>query len=163
MSGSRPPTDDGQQPPLLEVRGLRTHIDTPSGRITPVDGVDISLESGETIGVVGESGSGKSMMVRSIMGIAPTTASVDPPSSVRSWRRALLGLSLRESCRIVGRETAMFSQYPCTSLRPIGTIVRQTSGLLPRQLGLGRNQARDRTLDLLFRVRFPYPRAFLTE
>ena len=40
MSGSRPPTDDGQRPLLLEVRGLRTHIDTPSGRITPVDGVD---------------------------------------------------------------------------------------------------------------------------
>ncbi len=163
MSGSRPPTDDGQRPLLLEVRGLRTHIDTPSGRITPVDGVDISLESGETIGVVGESGSGKSMMVRSIMGIAPTTASVDPSSSVRFEGRDLLGLSLRETNRILGREIAMVFQDPLTSLNPIRTIGRQISDPLRRHLGLGRKEAQERAVELLDRVRIPSPRARLTE
>ena len=125
---------------LLEVRDLRTHIDTPGGRITPVDGVDISLRRGETIGIVGESGSGKSMLVRSIMGIAPTTARVDAASTVRFDGRDVLSLGQREAQKFWGREIAMVFQDPLTSLNPIRTIGRQIIDALRHHLGLSRRE-----------------------
>jgi peptide/nickel transport system ATP-binding protein len=148
---------------LLEVRDLRTHIDTPGGRITPVDGVDISLRRGETIGIVGESGSGKSMLVRSIMGIAPTTARVDAASTVRFDGRDVLSLGQREAQKFWGREIAMVFQDPLTSLNPIRTIGRQIIDPLRHHLGLSRREAADRAVELLERVRIPSPRARLTE
>ncbi len=148
---------------MLEVRDLRTHIDTPGGRITPVDGVDISLRRGETIGIVGESGSGKSMLVRSIMGIAPTAAQVDPSSTVRFDGRDVLALTQRESQKFWGREIAMVFQDPLTSLNPIRTIGRQITDPLRHHLGLSRKQATERAVELLERVRIPSPRARMNE
>lgn len=163
MSGSRPRTEDGQRPPLLEVRDLRTHLDTPAGRITPVDGVDITLRAGETIGVVGESGSGKSMLVRSIMGIAPTTATIDPSSSVRFDGQDLLTMPQRQAQRLLGQEISMVFQDPLTSLNPIRTIGKQITDPIRRHLGLGRKEAQERAVELLDRVRIPSARARLSE
>ncbi|MBB0970466.1 ABC transporter ATP-binding protein [Dietzia aerolata] len=148
---------------MLEVRDLRTHIDTPGGRITPVDGVDISLRRGETIGIVGESGSGKSMLVRSIMGIAPSAATVDPSSTVRFDGRDVLSLSKRESTKFWGREIAMVFQDPLTSLNPIRTIGRQITDPLRHHLGLNRRQATERAIEMLEKVRIPSPRARMGE
>src|SRR5690606_30452440 len=131
---------------LLKVRDLRTHIDTPAGRITPVDGVDISLRRGETIGIVGEPRSGKSMLVRSLMGIAPTTATVDPASTVDFAGRDVLALTPREAQKFWGREIAMVFQDPLTSLNPIRTIGRQIIDPLRHHLGLSRRDATDRAV-----------------
>ena len=148
---------------MLEVRDLRTHIDTPGGRITPVDGVDISLYRGETIGIVGESGSGKSMLVRSIMGIAPSAATVDPSSTVRFDGRDVLALGQRESQKFWGREIAMVFQDPLTSLNPIRTIGRQITDPIRHHLGLSRKDAVELAVELLDRVRIPSPRARMNE
>lgn len=163
MNGSRPRSGDGYESALLEVRNLRTHLDTPTGRITPVDGVDITLRAGETIGVVGESGSGKSMLVRSIMGIAPTMATVDSSSSILFDDRDLLTLPQREIQRLLGKEIAMVFQDPLTSLNPIRTIGRQITDPIRRHLGLGRKAAQERAVELLDRVRIPSPRTRMTE
>ncbi|KAA0918973.1 ABC transporter ATP-binding protein [Dietzia sp. ANT_WB102] len=138
-------------------------MDTPSGRITPVDGVDISLRRGETIGIVGESGSGKSMLVRSIMGIAPSAATVDPTSTVRFDGRDVLSLSQRQAQKFWGREIAMVFQDPLTSLNPIRTIGRQITDPLRHHLKLSRREAEDRAVELLERVRIPSARSRLSE
>lgn len=162
MTGAQSAREE-RRTPRLEVRDLRTNVDTPSGRITPVDGVDITLRAGETIGVVGESGSGKSMLVRSIMGIAPSAATVDPSSSVRFEGREILGLGPKDAQQILGREIAMVFQDPLTSLNPIRTIGKQITDPLRRHLGLGRKAAVERAVELLERVRIPSPRARLAE
>ena len=113
----------------------------------------MTVRRGETIGIVGESGSGKSMLVRSIMGIAPTTARVDPTSSVRFDGRDVLSLSQREAQGFWGREIAMVFQDPLTSLNPIRTIGRQITDPLRHHLGLNRRAAADRAVELLERVR----------
>ncbi len=59
--------------PLLEVAGLRTTFATPRGTVHAVEDVSFSLDRGRTLGVVGESGSGKTVLVRSIMGLLPST------------------------------------------------------------------------------------------
>ncbi|NLD84698.1 MAG: ABC transporter ATP-binding protein, partial [Actinomycetales bacterium] len=123
--------------------------------MTPVDGVDISLRRGETIGIVGESGSGKSMLVRSIMGIAPTTARVDPSSTIVFDGKDVLSLTRRQATSFWGREIAMVFQDPLTSLNPIRTIGRQITDPLRHHLGLSRREATDRAVELLERVRIP--------
>ncbi|MDV8001395.1 ABC transporter ATP-binding protein [Rhodococcus sp. IEGM 1408] len=123
----------------------------------------MSLRRGETIGIVGESGSGKSMLVRSIMGIAPTAATVDPTSTVDFAGRDVLALTQREAQKFWGREIAMVFQDPLTSLNPIRTIGRQIIDPLRHHLGLSRRDATDRAVEMLERVRIPSPRARLTE
>ena len=58
-------------PPTLEVQDLKTYFYTRTGVVKPVDGIDLYLRPGETLGIVGESGSGKSMTALSIMGLVP--------------------------------------------------------------------------------------------
>ena len=62
--------------PLLDVRGLRTHFLTPEGRVRAVDGVDLAIGKGRTLGVLGESGSGKSVTALSVMRL------IQPPGEI---------------------------------------------------------------------------------
>ena len=102
--------------PLLEVRDLRTHIDTPDGRITPVDGVNISLRRGETIGIVGESGSGKSTLVRILLGLDRAT------SGTVTYRGQTIAPGRPRPMRWFRREAQVVLQDPLSSLDPRMTI-----------------------------------------
>src|SRR5687768_12969980 len=62
---------ENRAPPLLDVRELRTHFASERGEVRAVDGVDLRLERGRTLGIVGESGCGKSVTALSIMGLVP--------------------------------------------------------------------------------------------
>ena len=125
--------------------------------------MDIVLRRGETVGIVGESGSGKSMLVRSIMGIAPVAATVDPTSTVHFDGNDVLAMSSRQAQKFWGREIAMVFQDPLTSLNPIRTIGRQITDPLRHHLGLSRREATDRAVEMLERVRIPSPRARMNE
>ena len=91
---------------LLEVTGLRTEIDTPQGRIRPVDGVSFSVDAGETLGVVGESGSGKTMTGMSIMRLLPPGGSI-AAGSIRLDGHELTSLDEPAMRRLRGSELAM--------------------------------------------------------
>ena len=103
------------------------------------------------------------MLVRSIMGIAPTAAHVDPDSTVRFDGRDVLSLSPREAQKFWGREIAMVFQDPLTSLNPIRTIGKQITDPIRHHLGLNRREATDRAIELLERVRIPSAKARLSE
>ncbi len=57
--------------PLLTIEGLRTVFKTHQGTVAAVDGVDLAVERGRTLGIVGESGCGKSMLSLSVMRLVP--------------------------------------------------------------------------------------------
>ena len=104
---------------LLEVTGLRTHFFTDEGVVRAVDGVDLYINKGETLGVVGESGCGKSVTALSIMRLIP-----QPPGRIVEGKidyngRDLLKLSNAEMRKIRGKEIAMIFQEPMTSLNPV--------------------------------------------
>src|SRR3954468_1831522 len=103
--------------PLLEVENLSVEFPTYSGVMRAVDGVSLSLEQGEVLGVVGESGSGKSVTMLALMGLVPF------PGRGRAERltfggRNLLALSDRERRQLTGKDVAMIFQEPTTSLNP---------------------------------------------
>ena len=106
---------------LLAVSGLRTVFRTAGGDVAAVDGVDISVDRGRTLGIVGESGCGKSVLSLSVMRLVP------PPGRIAAGQimfdgRNLLDLSPAQMRDIRGNRIAMIFQEPMTSLNPVFTV-----------------------------------------
>ncbi|WP_424805026.1 ABC transporter ATP-binding protein [Rhodococcus sp. 27YEA15] len=140
--------------PLLAVRGLTVRFPQPHGQAAlVVDGVDLSVRPGETLGIVGESGSGKSLLVRSLMGLLPAAAEVE--GEARFDGVDLLRMPARRRQSINGRELAMILQNPMTSLNPVRRIGAQLTDPLRVHLGLSRQDATRRAVELLDLVRIP--------
>ena len=127
---------------LLEVRDLRVTFETHHGTVRAVDGVDLALEPGETLGLVGESGSGKSMTNLALLGLIPAPGRVE--GSVLFEGEELLGRSDQDLRRIRGNRLAMIFQDPMTSLNPLLTVGRQLTEVLELHKGLARREARAR-------------------
>lgn len=111
-------------PPLLEIKDLITVFDTNRGRIKAVDGVSLTLQAGETLGIVGESGCGKTMLALSIMRLIPANGNIIN-GSVSFQGQDLLKLSPEEIRARRGNEIAMIFQEPMTSLNPVIRIGEQ--------------------------------------
>ncbi|HEX7094635.1 MAG TPA: ABC transporter ATP-binding protein [Acidimicrobiales bacterium] len=139
--------------PLLEVHDLRTSFRTSRGLLRAVDGVSLTLNRGETIGIVGESGSGKSVLVRTIMNLLPRTAIVE--GTVLYEGRDVRALPRNERRHFWGTQMAMIFQDPMTSLNPVKKIGTQITDPLRYHLGMSRDAARKRALELLDLVRIP--------
>jgi oligopeptide transport system ATP-binding protein len=148
---------------LLEVNGLRTEFHTAEGVVHAVNGISYSLDEGETLGIVGESGCGKSVSALSIMRLIPTPPGRIVGGQVLFEGRNLLALGEAEMRQVRGRKIAMIFQDPMTSLNPVLTINQQISEALSLHLGLGNNQARRRTIELLDLVGIPDPQRRLDD
>ena len=125
MSGTQAELRGGHEP-LIEVAGLSTSFATERGVVRAVDGVDLSITRGRSLGIVGESGSGKTVLSRSIMGLLPSSA--QRHGSVRYDGQELIGRSISEMRRFWGQEMAMVFQNPMVSLNPGPMIVFQGFG-----------------------------------
>jgi peptide/nickel transport system ATP-binding protein len=146
--------DEAESETLLEVIDLKTHFLTPRGRVRAVDGVNLTLQRGTTLGVVGESGSGKTILARSVMNLLPKE------NVVRSGRvvfmgRDLIGLGDKEMRQLCGSDIAMVFQDPISSLNPVMTIGKQITESLRLHLKMGRNEARITAVTLLRSVNIP--------
>jgi peptide/nickel transport system ATP-binding protein len=144
-------------PPLLEVKGLTTQFHLSGGVLRAVEGVDLTLEPGETLALVGESGCGKSITAASIMRLVP------PPGRIVSGEVLfkgvdLLQLSQEEMRGIRGNQIAMVFQDPMTSLNPVFTIGSQVAEGLRIHRGLSRLQAETEAVEILSLVGIPTPR-----
>ena len=143
---------------LLRVRGLRTSFQTEAGTLRAVDGVDVELHRGRTLGVVGESGSGKSVTALSIMRLVDPPGWVDPASSVVFDGRDLGSLSEHRMEAVRGNEISMIFQEPMTSLNPVFTIGDQISEAIRVHERVGARAALDRTVAMLELVGIPEAR-----
>ena len=151
-----PATRDANGEPLLEIQGLRTWIETERGVARVVDGVDLVLRAGETLGLVGESGSGKSMTALSILALVTRPARI-VAGRVLFRGRDLLALPPRELAAVRGNEIAMVFQEPGTALNPVFTAGEQIAEVLRAHRGLSRQAARGRAVELLASVGIPSP------
>lgn len=144
--------------PLLAVRDLRTQFRTESGIVQAVRGVSWEIYPGEFLGVVGESGSGKSVSMASVMGLVPSSGTVEA-QAVAFEGRDLLGLSNKEMRRIRGEQISMIFQDPMTSFNPVRTIGKQISEAILVHDSVSRKAAKARAIDLLSLVGVPHPTA----
>ena len=140
---------------LLNVQGLETQFNTPEGVVHAVNGVDFTLKEGETLGVVGESGCGKSVSMLSILRLIQ-----QPPGKIVAGQamfrgKDLLQMTNEEIRHVRGGQISMVFQDPMTSLNPVMTIGKQLAEPLMLHLGLNKEQARDRSIELLEQVGIP--------
>lgn len=144
---------------LLEVKGLETRFFTQDGVVHAVNGISYHLDEGETLAIVGESGCGKSVGVMSLLRLIP-----QPPGKITGgevWfgtdsdRKNLLKISEEEIRQVRGNRIAMIFQDPMTSLNPVLTIGFQISEALMLHLGMNKEAARKRTVELLELVGIP--------
>jgi peptide/nickel transport system ATP-binding protein/oligopeptide transport system ATP-binding protein len=140
---------------LLSLEGLRTVFRTARQTFAVVDGVDLSLASGQTLGIVGESGCGKSMLALSIMGLVPRPGHIEAGRIMFEGRdlRALPQRALRD---LRGRRMAMIFQEPMTSLNPVYTAGEQiVEAIRAHDRRESRQALRARGVAALDRVRIP--------
>lgn len=142
---------------LLQVEGLTTVFDGPTGPATAVDGVDLAVDRGGVLAVVGESGCGKTVLSLSMLGL------VTPPGRVTAGRAKLSGtdiLALPEGERraVRGRRASMIFQEPMTALNPVLTIGDQVAEPLRIHAGASRREALAAAEAMLARVGLPEPR-----
>ena len=142
---------------LLNVRDLRVWFDTPRGLVRAVDGVDLDVGPGQTLGVVGESGSGKSVLSRAIMKILAPSARVLPGSEIVLNGVDLATVSLKQNKHLWGVDLSMVFQDPMTSLTPVLTIGKQLTETLRYHLDLDKKAAEAEAIRLLTMVGIPEP------
>ncbi len=143
--------------PLLQVKGLKTYFFTDEGVIRAVDGVDLTIHRGETLGVVGESGCGKSVTALSVMRLIP-----QPPGRIVEGQifyngQNLLDLSPAQMRKIRGKEISMIFQEPMTSLNPVFTVGEQIAEAIRLHENASRRDAWDKTIEMLRLVHIPNP------
>ena len=143
--------------PLLRVEDLKTWFHTDEGTAKAVDGVSFDVLPRETLGIVGESGCGKSVTSLSILRLIP-----QPPGDIAGGRILFRGLDLltlreKEMRKIRGDDIAMIFQEPMTSLNPVYTVGDQIGEVLRLHRNVSKGEARERSVEMLQRVRIPDP------
>ena len=140
---------------LIEVNDLKTRFFTQDGVVNAVNGISYHIDEGETLGLVGESGCGKSVSVLSVMRLIPTPPGRIVGGEVWFEGRDLLKVDKEEIRSVRGNKIAMIFQDPMTSLNPVLTIGQQVGEALQLHMGMNKEQARQRSIELLDMVNIP--------
>jgi len=143
--------------PLLQIRGLKTHFKTDDGMVRAVDGVDLTIDRGETLGVVGESGCGKTVTAMTVLKLIQMPPGRIVEGSILWQGRDLVPLPPDEMRKIRSKEIAIVFQEPMTSLNPVYTVGQQIAEVLRLHERLNRHDAMDRTVEMLRLVNIPTP------
>ncbi len=141
---------------LLDVRDLTIEIETRSGRAVVVDGIDLHVDRGETLGIVGESGCGKSLTMLSLMRLLPNKIRVARGSALFEGRD-LQTMSNADLRKVRGGDIGFVFQDPMTSLNPVMRIGDQICEPLLYHRGMKKEEARARAVELLKLVGIPGP------
>ncbi len=141
---------------LLEVSGLKTYFKTMDGVVKAVDGVDMAIAPGKTLGVVGESGCGKSVTSLSIMRL------IDPPGfiaggEIKFDNKDLVKFSEEEMRKVRGDKISMIFQEPMTSLNPVFTVGNQVGEAIKVHRKVSGKEAEARVVELFRMVGIPSP------
>lgn len=142
--------------PLLRITGLRTDIWTRGGVVHAVDGVDLAIRAGETLGLVGESGSGKTITSLSVLGLLPPGGRV-VDGSIMFGGVDLATAPAHQLRKVRGGQIGFVFQDPMTSLNPTMTIGRQIGEVVRTHQDVSAKAAHARSLEVLGLVGVPQP------
>ena len=141
---------------LLDIRHLRTHFVTGDGVVPAVDGIDLSIRPGQTVGLVGESGCGKSVTSLSIMRLVPAPGRI-VEGEILFEGVDLVSLPEREMYSIRGNRISMIFQEPMTSLNPVYTVGDQIAEALLVHQKAEPGHVRKQVTEMLRLVGIPQP------
>ncbi|MBT3584684.1 MAG: ABC transporter ATP-binding protein [Halobacteriovoraceae bacterium] len=143
---------------ILEVKNLAVEFNTDRGKITAVNGVNLELAKGKTLGVVGESGSGKSVTALSIMGLIPNPPGRVAGGEILYYGENLLDKTQDELRKVRGNKIAMIFQEPMTSLNPVFTVGNQIEEVVAlHQSELDATARKAKAVEMLHLVGIPSP------
>jgi oligopeptide/dipeptide ABC transporter ATP-binding protein len=149
---------------LLEIKDLKTYFTTADGEVRAVDGVTFSIAPNETLGLVGESGCGKSVTAFSVLRLLPQRNSRIVNGEINFTRRGGEKVDLAKVDprgdlirSIRGNEIAMIFQEPMTSLSPVHTVGSQIAEAVELHQKVGKQEARQRTVEMLKAVGIANP------
>ncbi|WP_327190478.1 ABC transporter ATP-binding protein [Streptomyces xinghaiensis] len=154
-----PRSGESSGAPLLEVRDLHVEFHTAEGVAKAVNGVNYSVEAGETLAVLGESGSGKSVTAQAIMGILDMPPGKIPRGEILFHGQNMLAMSEAERRKIRGRRIAMIFQDALSSLNPVLSVGYQLGEMFRVHLGMSKKDAMAKAVELMDRVRIPAAKA----
>ncbi|MGW2328888.1 ABC transporter ATP-binding protein [Streptomyces sp. NPDC001700] len=149
----RPDEDSGHK--LLEVRDLHVEFHTREGIAKAVNGVNYSVDAGETLAVLGESGSGKSVTAQAIMGILDMPPGKIPQGEILFQGQDMLKLSAEERRKVRGNKIAMIFQDALSALNPVLSVGYQLGEMFRVHQGLSKKDAKAKAIELMERVRIP--------
>ncbi|WP_330949060.1 ABC transporter ATP-binding protein [Virgibacillus sp. MG-45] len=141
---------------VLDIKGLKTHFITKKGVGRVVDGIDLTVYKGETLGIVGESGCGKSMTSLSILQLLPAAGKI-VDGSITLNGEELLSKSEKQLRKIRGNQISMIFQEPMTSLNPVISIGEQIAETIREHQGLNKKEAKEKSIEMLRLVGIPSP------
>jgi peptide/nickel transport system ATP-binding protein len=141
---------------ILKIENLKTYFDTWAGIVKAVDGVNLDVREGETLGLVGESGSGKSVTALSILGIVPR------PGKIIDGKILFKGENLLEKTeselqKVRGKEIGYIFQDPATSLNPVLSVANQLTEVIMRHQNVTKRKALEKAIELFKLVEIPDP------
>ena len=142
--------------PLLAIENLTLEFKTRLGVVRAIEGVNLSVPRGETVGIVGESGSGKSVLAMAVMGISDSAARIRS-GAIHFDRQNLLSLKESSLRKLRGKHLSMIFQSPRSALNPIRQVGKQLEDVLKAHADIPRSQLKQQAISLLAQVRIPDP------
>jgi len=147
---------------MLEINNLHSYFDTKRGLIRAVDGVTLSLDEGQTLGIVGESGSGKSQTALTILKLFEKNQRIHEGEIYFDGEK-ISDLSDEAMYKIRGNKISMIFQEPMTSLNPVFTVGKQIGEVLILHQGMTEKQAFERAVEMLEAVKIPNARQMVAQ
>ncbi|RXZ83151.1 ABC transporter ATP-binding protein [Paenibacillaceae bacterium] len=151
-----------KQPAVLEINNLQTSFFTEEGEVKAVEGIDLRVPKGKTLGIVGESGSGKSILSLSIMRLIFEPGKI-VGGEVLYNGEDLLKKSSKQMRNIRGNQISMIFQEPMTSLNPVFTVGEQIAEAYEIHEKLGKKEAMKKAVEILRMVGIPSPEKRVTQ
>ncbi|MEV7534084.1 ABC transporter ATP-binding protein [Streptomyces hydrogenans] len=149
--------------PLLEVKDLHVEFHTRDGVAKAVNGVNYSVDAGETLAVLGESGSGKSVTAQAIMGILDMPPGKIPQGEILFRGEDMLKMADEDRRKIRGRKIAMIFQDALSSLNPVLTVGYQLGEMFRVHQGMSKKDAQRKSIELMDKVKIPAAKARVSD
>ena len=149
---------DSDRAKLLEVKDLFVEFHTDEGVAKAINGVNLTLEAGETLAILGESGSGKSVTAQAIMGILDMPPAKIPGGQILYEGRDLLTMPDEERRKLRGPAISMVFQDALSSLNPVFPVGWQIGEMFRKHRGVNKSDAYDEAVRLMERVNIPAAR-----
>jgi len=156
-------TEHAEEIPLLQINNLHTQFRTPHGIARAVEGVTLSVRTGEVLGVVGESGCGKSVLALSILRLLPQPPALFAAGEILFRGEDLLRVSEGRIRDIRGNDISMIFQEPMTALNPVFTVGNQLMEVFRIHQNLSTSEARRKAIEALEMVGVPSPKSRVNE